>query len=283
MDIYTIEQIETILDSEDFRHVCLCDAQGDDVIKYNPNTIPVGKRWDQIKKKLKSDVLADGVYCVKMKTNIQKNTKEFPFYTEKGNTDTTPSQVDLTPKKTLSDPFPVNGGLSVAEIIDLKSENRILADENNRLKQEVDDLTQQVDELQDEIDKQPATLQEGEGMNSTIKGITDGLQSFIPVLDRKYDMEEKRIALEEARLALWAQTGVTPPGVNQPQAQGPDQPTPPQPKQTTEVEAFNFLTQQEVDQLDPEQREVYMQQYWEWLERNHPETYMQLKQQQNGA
>lgn len=188
MKTYSIAEIKKIASEQGYKLCALEDSNGKRLQPYNTYKVDVKKQLDIITTRLKSELFADGIYycCLSQTINKSKNPDKYPI--AKGVVKLNESQQNIQTPVYIQNP--VENVLSwesalkfQSEIAELKSRVRELELENNM-------LSAQLEEAENEI-----PLSDEGKENSTLTFLKETLPSVVPMLDRYFDLEEKKLNL----------------------------------------------------------------------------------------
>lgn len=195
MKTYTIKDLKTLSTQQGYKLAALENSKGERVQPFNKITVSLTKQFDTITNRLKSDLFDDGLYYVLLSQSISKskNADRYPIVKGKLTADdlkehtnpvniihTTPAQEVLTYEAALN---------YQQTISDLKNEISLL-------KLERTNLMEQLQEALDENELSENT-QPSENMMQTF--LKEAMPSVMPVLDRYFDLEEKKLNLLELK------------------------------------------------------------------------------------
>lgn len=256
MKTYTIEELDDIFREEDtYPYVALFSDTNKMMVHYPANTsVTKGKAgWERVRKRLLSKGLPDGFYIVKGKASPLKNVSPDVFYFKKGNVkekELPPIQLAEPSKKSVD-------VLTYDAAIAANKDIANLTAEVSRLKMEIADRDKSIQVLEDDISEYEddiAELSEKGGISDSKQYLEDLVTTAIPIADRYFDLQEKKLALRAQELN-GGQRVLTP---QQPQPQ--PQPSPPQPPKPTAQDAKKFWDEMGVLlRDDPEEYQRVMQ------------------------
>lgn len=185
---YTFKQIRAIQAENEFKFAALENSDGKKIILFN--TSPTAKtkileQLDIIEKRLKSSTLQDGYYFILFCNSIQQCKKDYEkFAVLKGKAeDAAPIQNAVLIQEKSENVLTYEAALNYQkEIAQLQFDKQILEGVN-------DDLKTKLDELRKELGER------GEAENSAFseKNVSSFFESIIPLADRFFDMEEKKL------------------------------------------------------------------------------------------
>jgi hypothetical protein len=203
MKTYTFAQLRKLCRDQDYKMAALQGPQGDRVVPFNQYKKTGSNLEGQFKiieTRLKAEHNPDGVYFVLLAYNIKsaQNPQSFPITKGK----VTPEDLSEAEKKTIT----------LSPVVFEKPENILSHDAALKYMQEISDLKTQVATLQMqlnsalqtieeyELEEEENELAEGESKNPLLKMLGDALPTITQTLDRHYDLQEKKLHLEELRL-----------------------------------------------------------------------------------
>jgi len=195
MKIYKFEQIKRLALDEGFKYASLEDQDGRKLLPYNINKNKVVKleaHFALIKKKLDSEILDEGIYCVCCANAPNQTQDPTRFYIQKG----TGATVEQNPTIVIREKNNSRGEsvLSWQQAIEnndiiarLTIEKKFLTEKNNELGAYVKEL-----EAELEISKSKE-LAEKIPESSTSKFLNEIAPSIPSILDRYFDLEERKL------------------------------------------------------------------------------------------
>jgi hypothetical protein len=215
MKSYNIEEIINICKDQDYGFVCLTDSKGAELIPYNSRNT-AGERLDEIKTRLSSPALKDGVYYVKCKHTNRKNALSDDYLVYKGD--------KLSENVIIQQPAPISAEVLTYEsalkfqvrIKELELENQKLLDDLRAAKQTIAEFEAEMlsedDESEDESEAAPTMFESAKDF------LSEMIQVAAPLLDKHFDLKQQALNLEAHKILRGQQMA-------QPR---PTQPTPPQ-------------------------------------------------------
>lgn len=195
MKTYSIQELKKISQEQGYKICSLENSQGEKIQPFNvPTKAKLTQHLDTITNRLKTDLYPDGLYYIVLNTYVanSKGAKKFPIV--KGTyTDTElKEQTVLIPKLIPTQSHEVltwDSALKLhQELTDLKSEVKQLQYENNLLQQQLEEIE----------DVEP--LNEGLQQNSIISFLKETIPSFMPIVEKHFELEEKKLNLEHLKL-----------------------------------------------------------------------------------
>ena len=192
-----ISKVDSKIQATGCKFLRLTTLEGSPVVNFNPMGKPWKPRLQEISRKMPS--LPDGIYIFQCQDSLSPGAFSHKFYFGKGSF----QPLSELPVKTQ----PVNNNeslLSVKEALDnvklsseaiaensyLKKEVQALREENATLKAKVQAL-EYLEEEEEELEEEP---------NPGISWIQETIPALLPLADRFFDLEEKKLALQEKKL-----------------------------------------------------------------------------------
>jgi len=202
MKTYKIPELKKITKDQGYRHVRLTDSDGNELVKFNPSTISVTERIEEMETRLKSPAIKDGYYCFEGKMYNGKSQRPDKYYILKGTAKDEIKPVEEAPIPEKDHPLTYDQAIKMnKEIATLKAEKEYLERDRDEWKVKYNSLMDEVEEIMEEA---PDEEQLGEGGFE----LSDNMQKFLgtlsenllPVLDRHYDLKEKKLQIEEGKV-----------------------------------------------------------------------------------
>lgn len=208
MKTYKLPEIRRIAKEQGYRFAALENAQGNRLVAYNTPTGKIDRKFDEIQKRLGSEVLPDGVYYVCLCTVHSRQSQADKLPVIKGNAKTTMNehgmvihQPTATPVKEIPEVLTYQGALQLqAQISKLESEATFATFINSQLQEKIDELEEELDEIKAKLQtyenpdgspKKSPLAEAGDMLSTTLKDI---VPQALPLFDRYFDIQEKRIA-----------------------------------------------------------------------------------------
>lgn len=197
-DIFTFPQLQKISREQGYKLASLEDANGRKLQPFNQSKVTLSKQLETIQQRLNNQLLSDGVYFVCMASNIHrcKDPDRYPIAkgkltgSELIRLEESPKPEKVVIREKDKDVLTYESALRMQqEISDLKSDKRILEAENRELRSQIEITKRELSESLKE--------QEPSAVNTFLK---EGIPSVIPILDRYFDHEDRKLALEEKKL-----------------------------------------------------------------------------------
>lgn len=228
---YTLDEIQKSINETGYKYVSLAKANGQQVIAYNAGRTTPADRWQEIRRRLCSKQLPDGLYIVLAK-NTQGN-KNLPdeFYYQKGKPQPMAENALTKPEPPARNNPEVT---TYTEVLKLKNRITELEFENKALLKRIDELEEEIEELEEELETAPTTLQENQPdfLSRAGEWIQNTMITVQPIIDKFMEQRDKQIQNETLRLMI--ASGKMP---AMPQAQAPT-PQPETPQHQTD--AINY-------------------------------------------
>lgn len=203
MKSYNIEEIIDICKNQGYGFVCLTDGKGAELIPYNSRNTP-GERLDEIKTRLSSPALKDGVYYVKCKHTNRKNALSDDYLVYKGE--------KLSENVIIQQPAPISAEVLTYEsalkfqvrIKELELENEKLRDDLKAANATIAEMeTQMLSEDEDEDEESDAAPTMFESAKEFLSEI---VQVAAPLLDKHFDLKQQALNLEAHKILRGQQT-----------------------------------------------------------------------------
>lgn len=203
MKTYTLEELKAITKDQGYRHVRLTDSDGNMIVAFNPASITVGARIDEMATRLKGPAMKDGYYIFEGKQYLRTEAKVDKYPVLKG---TAKEEINLNPEpEPIKEDHPLTYDQAIKmnkQIAELKAQNEYLERERDEWKLKYDQLMEEVEEIIAEEPEEDETMSEGNGEISSDmqKFWTQLSENLLPVIDRHYDMKEKKLQIEEGKV-----------------------------------------------------------------------------------
>ena len=192
---YTIEDFEEIQKQQQYKHIGLFDSDGEKILAYNSNSVTPALRIKEIKTRLKSPGLPDGVYLIKCKGTLSKGGRADVYPIVKG--DIEDQEFIIQSNGTKATPnLAENSVISYQGALQMQVENATLKIENEALKKEVKELKEELSNIEwiDEDEEKEQTL--GERAKSWFE---DMIPIIDPLITQHYKLQDKKIHLAMIR------------------------------------------------------------------------------------
>ena len=212
MKTYNIKQLKTLANQQGYKLAALENSKGERLQPFNNIKVVINKQLDTITNRLMSELFDDGVYYVLMASTINKTKSADRYPIIKGNINPNEIKEDKTnPITIVHSPEQV---LTYQAALDYQQTISDLKNEIALLKLERTNLLEQLQEALDENELSENTAPTENIMQTFLK---EAMPSVTPILDRYFDLEEKKLNLLElkaTRKPLQRQTNNT---IRQPQ------------------------------------------------------------------
>ena len=197
MKSYNIDEIINICKDQDYGFVCLTDSKGAELIPYNSRNT-AGERLDEIKTRLSSPALKDGVYYVKCKHTNRKNALSDDYLVYKGD--------KLSENVIIQQPAPISAEVLTYEsalkfqvrIKELELENQKLLEDLRAAKQTISEFEAEMlsedDESEDESEAAPTMFESAKDF------LSEMIQVAAPLLDKHFDLKQQALNLEAHKI-----------------------------------------------------------------------------------
>lgn len=190
MKTYSIKQLKSIATQQGYKLAALENSKGERIQPFNKMTVAINKQLDTITNRLTADLFDDGVYYVLMAQNINKSKSADRYPTVKGklNPDDLKEPIQTQPITIVhpsQEVLTYEAALNYQQTIsDLKNEIALLKLERTSLQEQLQEALDE-NELSGE-EMKPSNLQ---------TFLKEALPSVTPILDRYFDLEEKKLNL----------------------------------------------------------------------------------------
>lgn len=203
MQTYTIQELENAIRETAYKYIALYTASGTQLIPYNNQKPTVEERLIEIRKRLKSPTLKDGVYIVRAKNYTSKDAvyDEFPVQKGRGKIETlqeiAPAKIERNPEVT-----------SYKEVLKLQNKITELEYELKALQKDYDELEIKYEEQKEEFEELKETapqLAEGEQKDFLSRAgtwLAEIIPTVSPLLDKHFELKELALKNETARIML---------------------------------------------------------------------------------
>lgn len=201
MKTYTIEELNNVFSEGTYPYVALFSDTNKMMVPYPANTaVQKGKPgWERVKKRLLSKGLADGFYIVKGKSSPLKNISADVFYFKNGDV----KEKEL-PSETLAEkPKEPDSVLTYDAAIKSNKDIAELTADVNRLEMEIKQKNDDIEELEaiiEEYEDEVEGLAANGKVNEGRQYVEDLVATAIPVVDRYFDLQEKKLALRAQQM-----------------------------------------------------------------------------------
>lgn len=226
MKSYNIDEIIDICNSQGYGFVCLTDGKGAELIPYNSRNSAL-ERLEEIKTRLSSPALKDGVYYVKCKHTNRKNALSDDYIVYKGE--------KLSENVVIQQTQPISAEvLTYDSALKLQVRIKELELENENLKKQLSECNKNIQELQSELETVYLSEDDEESEEDTPKAtmfesakefLSEIVQVAAPLLDKHFDLKQQALNLEAHKILKGQRMNAQQPA---------QQPTPQQQNEETE-------------------------------------------------
>ena len=207
MKTYSIIQLKKLAKEQGYKLAALEDNTGKRVQSFNKLTTKVDTQLNTISSRLKSEIYADGIYYVLLSRTINNCQEPDRYEIVKGVL--TPEKIPVPVSETIvhtkaQEVLTWESALKMQqEIADLKGQIQQLKFENNLLQSELDSIDES--ELSEGGSSNPTELKSG-----TQTFLSETLPSFLPILDKYFEQEDKKLELKKMELSARTKQKVQP-------------------------------------------------------------------------
>jgi len=197
MKHYTPTEIKAAVKQQNYKTAALENNKGERIQHFNSTkTSNINKQLDLIHKRLQSDIFDDGIYYILMATSIvnQKKPDKYPIIKGKFNQS---MLNDNEQKHQIIVQSPSQDVLSWEAALSYQNQISQLTSEVNRLKLELNNANTLLEEYEEE--------EENRGLNDTtttgslMEYLKEVVPSILPMADRYFDLEEKKLNLQQSK------------------------------------------------------------------------------------
>lgn len=199
MKKYKWADIRRIAKEQGYKLAALENLNGEKIISFNQIKVPIDKHLTTLETRLKSEIHPDGVYNVLLAHSISKSRTPDRYPLVKGNLNDdqlheiekrvlplTPTIVEHAPERVLT----WENALQMQQTIaTLNGQVSQLQFENNQLQMQVEEL---ISEL--------SSLEEAQKPNDTVSFLKETVPTFVPIIERWFDLEEKKLGINAAQV-----------------------------------------------------------------------------------
>lgn len=198
--IYKFPELKALAKEQGYKLACLEDKNQTRIQSNNPLTLKVDKQLDILESRLKNEIYPDGIYYVCLAQSITKTRNPDRYPIVKGKYKATNDELSENNKPTIIhqitpsvDVLSYESALAMqGEIAELKAEKAQLLYENEILGQKITDLEAEL--------KESEGLQENSAPSNTQKFLSELFPSVLPIAEKYFETENRKIALEEKKL-----------------------------------------------------------------------------------
>ena len=190
--IYKITELKSLCSEQGYKLAALEDAHGKRLQPFNNPKISLSKQFLTIQNRLKSSLLSEGIYFICCAQNINRAGDPDRYPIAKGKVTADTIKETIIHKDTPS-------VLTYEKALEMQNTIAELKNENKTLKDKVTSQETIITELNAELEG----MEEGEEVEDGMTRFTkDGLPQLLPLLDRFFDLEDKKVSLKEKELEL---------------------------------------------------------------------------------
>lgn len=203
MKTYKINDLKKIANEQGYKMAALENSEGQRILPFNQIKVPVAKHLDLIPTRLKSELNPDGIYYVLMAHNIQASKQPHRYPITKGKVSAEElsleekNKMPLTPVQVIS---PVHEVLTYDKALEYQQKISDLQTRVNQLEFESNELHKQVEELEAELEENEGLQEEQSQPNNIVTFLKEAIPSITPLLDRHFDLQERKLNLEELKV-----------------------------------------------------------------------------------
>lgn len=202
MKTYSINQLKKLSKEQGYKLAALENATGKRLQSFNKLTTKIDTQLSTIESRLKSEIYEDGVYTILLSRTINNMQDPDRYQILKGVlkpehiAETTPTPILNTKAEEV---LTWSSALSMQQqISNLTAEVRQLKFENNLLQSQLDAMEEEETSLADS----PGGATELKSGTQTF--LSETLPSFLPIIDRYFDQEDKKLELKKLELSAKA-------------------------------------------------------------------------------
>lgn len=193
MKIYKINELKGLAKKAGYKMAALEDSSGKRLLPFNRINVTLDKQFGTIDDKLKSELVADGIYYVVMSNSIAGCKQPDRFAVNKGKV--TEEQMQKAENTPIVIHSRAEETLSLSESIDMIRENANLKAENEVLKKTISELEAELEEAElneGAEEKQPAWATFLMEQAPVLTGLAN---EYFAQNKRKLDLEERKIEM----------------------------------------------------------------------------------------
>lgn len=197
----TLDQFKNINKDQQYKHIGLFNKNGDPLVRFNSTNKSPEERLEMIEKRLSSPSLTDEYYIIKGKNNTQGDTISDEYIIENVNT---MSENQTTPPTLSGHAQPIgNKVYNFKEGIELNSKLIRLEIENKYLETRIKELEETIKDLEEQLEE--TTLLDENKENPIQDFLTETIKTAAPLLDKYFELKERKIQLSENNYMAQAQ------------------------------------------------------------------------------
>jgi hypothetical protein len=181
--ITSLSELTKYFETRAYKHICLCDETGKQIIRYNPTADKLNDRITEISNYLNADVTKNGQYIICIKTNNNVKTEpEKLLYDKKGTSSESVNIPHVEQRNVKQKEEPII--LTYQAALDYQSKILQLEYEKKLMQLEIDDLTEELEEYEkecEELEAKQKTLSELP-VKTSGNAIADIIKESVPAL-----------------------------------------------------------------------------------------------------
>jgi len=198
MKHYTPTEIKAAVKQQNYKTAALENNKGERIQNFNSTkTSNINKHLDLIHKRLQSEIFDDGIYYILMATSIvnQKKPDRYPIIKGKFNQSMLNDNGQNAPIIVQS---PTQEVLSWEAALSYQNKISELTSEVHRLKLELNNANTLLEEYEEEEEEKKG-LSDTTTTGSLMEYLKEIVPSILPMADRYFDIEEKKLNLQRQR------------------------------------------------------------------------------------
>ena len=196
MKTYSITQLKKLSKEQGYKFAACENSQGKRLQSFNTMNVKIDTQLQSISNRLNSEIYEDAIYTILLCRTINTRTDPDRYQVVKGvlKKEEIPINTPIVLEQKAAEVLTWEGALKMQqEISNLKSEVQTLKFENNLLQSELDNI------------EENEGLAEGEQKTADLKSgaqtfLSETIPQFLPLLDRFFDMEEKKLNLRKLEI-----------------------------------------------------------------------------------
>lgn len=203
MKTYSIPQLKKLSKEQGYKLAALENATGKRLQSFNKLTTKIDTQLSTIQSRLQSEIYEDGIYTILLSRTINNMQDPDRYQIVKGVLK--PEDIKVTISEAVipkaHEVLTWEGALKMQqEIADLRGQVQQLKFENNLLQSELDSIDEN-DNLSEGNQSNPTELKSG-----TQTFLSETLPSLLPILDKYFEQEDKKLDLKKMELAARTKT-----------------------------------------------------------------------------
>lgn len=193
----SIDAVAKIVREQGYRYCCLLSSTYQTIVPFNrPGKEKIEAKITEIKKRMQA--LPDGLYYVMCKNSFTPSVQGDNYPVIKGNVQVSEGTPQAQPGITVQAPAPVIMG-DPSKVMSY-TEALLLTQENATLKAEVQFLKAENVRLNAELAAKTTALSEAGDKPMWQEWADNTLPSILPIIDRYFDLEERKLQVKEKEL-----------------------------------------------------------------------------------